>query len=83
MRHLLSHTEDLASEIVDRIRKSENEERNNAPALARDIFEPEADSFPALMKTEEFVKVCIAVDLLIEEGRVAFDDSDGTIRLIV
>jgi len=82
MRHLLFNTKDLASEIVERIRKSEGGERNNAPALTRDIFEPDADNFPALLKTEEFDKVCLAVDLLIDEGCVVFDGSDGTIRLL-
>jgi len=80
MRHLLSNTEDLASEILERIQKSETSERNNAPALTRDIFEPDATNFPELLETEEFDKVCTAIDLLIEEGNIFFNGETGEIR---
>jgi len=81
MRHLLFSTPDLALEIVERIQKSETTERNNAPALTRDIFGPDALPFPELLKTEEFVKVCSAIDLLIDEGRIHFNDGSGELYL--
>jgi hypothetical protein len=82
MRHLLFSTPDLAVEIVERIQKSETTERNNAPALTRDIFGPDALPFPELLKTEEFVKVCSAIDLLIEEGNIFFNGETGELRLL-
>ena len=80
MRSFLFSATELAEEIISRI-ETDEAEIITAPNLTRAIFDIEEESLPKLVRLEEFDRVCSAVDLLIDEGRVNFNAESGAITL--
>ena len=76
-------SEELATIIFEKVdRAYEDAAFIDAPNLTRDIFEFSKD-FPVVQHAKsEFNAVCNAIDFLIEEGSIWFDDRDGSLHRV-
>ena len=71
---------DIAKEIIKKLMSDDNS-RNNAPDLTRDLYEIDVTDIKDMVKLDEFDLVCEAVDKLIADGTVTFNPSNGDIVL--
>ena len=71
---------DIMKEIIKKL-QDDNDDGNNAPDLVRDLYEIDVQHIDDLIKLDEFDLVCKAVDKLIEDGVVAFNQTNGEIIL--